>query len=148
MKRRCRPILLVALGLAGSLTGALDSARGQKAPGAASALPGLTLETLSATRDRPLFVPGRRPPAPPPAVQSAAAIPQKVLVPTLRGVIIQPAYTLVVLEDGATRESVVLRSGESFGPWRVTVKTDHTVQLASGSEKIELDLFDDSRDGG
>jgi hypothetical protein len=109
-----------------------------------SALPWLSLDTLKATRERPLFALDRRP-LPPPAVATApvkAAPPPKV-VPTLRGIIMRPPEVLVMLQDRSTNESVVIRSGEDFGPWRVTVQSDHSVQLASGSERINLDMFED-----
>jgi general secretion pathway protein N len=109
-----------------------------------SVLPWLSLDALKATRDRPLFTVDRRPlPPPVAAAPPVKAGPPPKVVPTLRGIIVRPPEVLVVLQDSSTNESVVVRSGEDFGPWRVTAQTDHSVQLASGSERINLDLFED-----
>jgi hypothetical protein len=116
--------------------------------GQASALPWLRLDDLSATRDRPLFARDRRPrpsaPPPPPAEPLALAEPepepQKPAPPALKGIIVQDASTLVLLEDQASAEQVFVRSGDSFGPWRVIAASDHRVTLAAGGEQVVLDL--------
>jgi hypothetical protein len=111
-------------------------------------LPWLKLEDLSATRDRPLFAPDRRPPAPPPvAAPPVVSAPPPEEVPdtrpnlSLRGIIRQDSGTLVVLEDNATSESIVVRSGDNYGRWRVSAETDDSVKLADGSEELRLTLF-------
>ncbi|HEX5959358.1 MAG TPA: hypothetical protein VFY92_11990, partial [Hyphomicrobiaceae bacterium] len=109
----------------------------------------LKIEELSATRDRPLFAPDRRPPRPPPprVVAPLASAPQKEKVEdtgpnfSLRGIIRQGAITLIVLEDKATSQSIVLRSGDSYGRWRVSADSDESVKLADGSQELRLQLF-------
>lgn len=111
-----------------------------------SALPWLKLEDLAATRERPLFAPGRRPPpspSPPPdplPVVEAAPEEPKPLPPSLKGIIQQGTSTLVLLEDSGTAEQVFVRSGDRFGPWQVVAESDHTVRLAAGGEQVVLDL--------
>jgi hypothetical protein len=112
------------------------------------ALPWLKLEDLSATRDRPLFAQSRRPPASPPlAVAAPVAAPQEEAAPdprpnlSLRGIIRQESATLVVLEDNAKSESIVVRSGDTYGRWRVTAISDDAVKLADGAEELRLELF-------
>jgi general secretion pathway protein N len=112
------------------------------------ALPWLKLEDLSATRDRPLFAQSRRPPPPPVAAIPTVSAPQKEEEApdarpnlSLRGIIRQDASTLVVLEDNSTSESIVVRSGDSYGRWRVTAESDDSVKLADESEELRLNLF-------
>jgi general secretion pathway protein N len=112
----------------------------------ASALPWLKLEELTATRDRPLFTPDRRPlpPArPPPAV---AAPPQRGKPRpnfALKGIIAEGSATFVLLEDVDSSESVVVRSGQKIGAWRVMVETDRSVALVGEGEEIRLQMFDE-----
>src|SRR5215470_15171533 len=69
-----------------------------------SALPGLSLESLSATRDRPLFAPDRRKPVPPPVAaavpnpEQAAPASPKPQTPQLEltGIIVSPSETIVL----------------------------------------------------
>jgi hypothetical protein len=114
-----------------------------------SALPWLKLEDLAATRERPLFREGRRPPyVPPPAPPAEPAPVAQVApepgtpIPTLKGIIRGGNATLVVLEDQMTSESVVVRSGENFGPWQVVAETDRSVRLATGDEQVVLNLYE------
>jgi hypothetical protein len=156
-RSECVSVLASLAALLASLIAATVSAQDQPpatatAPAAeerASALPWLKLEDLSATRERPLFAADRRPPRiapPPPAdpvpVAEAEIEEPKPLPPSLKGIIAQGASTLVVLEDQNTSESVVVRSGDSFGPWQVVAETDHSVRLAAGGEEVVLNLFE------
>jgi general secretion pathway protein N len=111
-------------------------------------LPWLKLEDLSATRDRPLFAPDRRPPPlPPVAAPPAVSVAQPEEVPdtrpnlSLKGIIRQDSAILIVLEDNATSESIIVRSGDSYGRWRVIAESDDSVKLADGSEELRLTLF-------
>jgi general secretion pathway protein N len=116
----------------------------------AGALPWLKLDELSATRERPLFAPDRRsaPPPPPPVAAPVVSAPEKEEAQeagqslSLRGIIQQGATTLIVLEDTASATSIVVRSGESYGRWRVSVESDDSVKLADGSQELRLRLFE------
>jgi hypothetical protein len=127
------------------ITALLATAR---APGLAgdqrpSALPWLQLKDLSATRERPLFAPTRRPP-PPPQPQVVAVAPQhppETPKMVLTGIIVKPSETIVVLRNVATSESISLRSGESVGPWQVKAQNDHSVILSDGTKQITLEMF-------
>jgi hypothetical protein len=119
------------------------------AAGLASALQWLKLEELSATRERPLFAPNRRPTPPPPVTTApvvSASEKEEVQEATprlsLTGIIRQGATILVVLEDAASSSSVVVRSGDSYGRWRVSAESDHSVKLADGSQELRLRLFE------
>jgi hypothetical protein len=145
------PIVLAALLMAAPAAGQSQppaAPAAEAGPAQQRALPWLKLEDLSATRDRPLFAQSRRKPAPPPVVVAPpVSAPQEEKAPdtrphlALRGIIRQEATTLVVLEDDATSETVVVRSGGSYGRWRVTATSDDAVKLADGSEEVQLELF-------
>ena len=108
-----------------------------------SALPMLQLESLSATRDRPLFAPARRkslPPAQAPAPSPDVAKVQKPQL-TLRGIIVSPAQTLVLLRDNSTSESVTVPAGGTIGRWQVLVDSNYGVKLKDGAEEIKLEMF-------
>jgi hypothetical protein len=142
---------LIAVGLLIAAQ-AVQAAAEEKAPaaGLAGALPGLKLEDLSATRERPLFAPDRRaaPPAPQPITAPVVSAPEKEEVQevtprlSLRGIIRQGTATLIVLEDTASSTSIVVRSGDSYGRWRVSAESDNSVKLADGSQELRLRLFE------
>lgn len=116
----------------------------------ASALPWLSLDKLSATRDRPLFAPDRRKPAPPPVVAVAPDPSQMVQRPPpppppaqyeLTGIIVSSGETIVVLLDQTTSESIAVHPGESVGPWTVQLNPNDTVTLKDGEKEIKLEMY-------
>jgi hypothetical protein len=114
--------------------------------GLTSAVPSLSLDTLSATRDRPLFAPNRRKPAPShtPATPSLSSIvsqqPQKPQL-ALMGIIVTGSETIVLLENTNTSEVATVRSGESVGPWQVVADSNYTVKLTDGKQEFTLQIF-------
>ena len=115
-----------------------------------SALPWLSLDTLSATRERPLFDPDRRKPAPPPPPVVALPSPAEAVTQAqaqqkpqleLTGIVINPTETLVLLRNALTSESVAIHPGDSVGRWRVFVDTNYTVMLKDGAEEFRLEMF-------
>jgi general secretion pathway protein N len=111
-----------------------------------SVLPGLRLEDLTATRDRPLFAANRRP-QPPATPAPVAAEPQRPPRQrpdfALKGIISEGSSTFVLLEDLDSSEPIVARAGEKVGAWRVVVETDRTVTLVGEGERIRLQMFED-----
>jgi hypothetical protein len=83
------------------------------------------VQTLTATRERPLFSPSRRPPPPPPAVASAP--PPKPAAPppaepdhpllSLLGTIVGSSGSIGVFLDPASNSVVRLRTGENHTGW-------------------------------
>jgi hypothetical protein len=108
-----------------------------------SALPWLKLDDLSATRERPLFAPARRPPPPPfqPQAANPEDHPPEAPAMVLMGIIVKESETLVLLRNPATSETTTVRSGDSFGPWRVWAQNDHSAILSNGTKQIALELF-------
>ena len=112
-----------------------------------SALPWLTLDALSATRDRPLFAADRRKPAPPPIASAHPASvtqqpqgPQKPQL-TLMGIIAAPSGTIILLRDRGTSQTLTIRSGETIGRWRVVADSDYTAKVSDGKEGFTLEMF-------
>jgi hypothetical protein len=121
--------------------GGLDSADRPAVPIARERAPtgnplwGIPLRVLSATRERPLFSPSRRPPAPPvvaapppPPRQVAAAKPAEPDHPllTIVGTIVGGSDAIGVFIDQATNEIIRLHTGQEYGGW--------TLRLVQGRE--------------
>lgn len=112
-------------------------------------LDALRLEDLSATRDRPLFTPSRRPP--PPAQVEAAPAPAPVVVEDKPIVLGPPPFDLVgsaigegmafaLLRNRATSVVVRVRSGDDAEGWRVGAIGLRTVALAREGRSETLAL--------
>lgn len=103
-----------------------------------------SLEQLSITRERPLFAPDRRPAAVAPTItETRPEVVQPRADFRLTGIIVEGSVTLVVLKDLNGDQSVVVRAGDKFGPWRVTVGSDRVVTLAGEGEDIVLRMFEE-----
>jgi hypothetical protein len=120
--------------------------RAQQLPPAAgvSALPWLRLEKLSATRERPLFTPGRRRaelstavqlPAPGVALEEK----EKEAEIELTGLIEEDNVTIIFLRTGS--QTVILRSGDKFGRWQIEAINKISVQLMDGTKRVRLEMF-------
>jgi hypothetical protein len=121
--------LLRATLIAGMLwTGVLPSLEAEPAApaqvrsvaGPVSPLAGQPLDRFSATRDRPLFSPTRRPPAPPPA---AAAPPPPPPVPppdlALLGVVMDGDNAGAIVRAGPAAKIARVHIGDQIGGWTV-----------------------------
>jgi hypothetical protein len=112
-----------------------------------SAPPGLTLDALSATRDRPLFAPDRRKPVLPSVTPdhpaSGAKEPLGAQKPqlTLVGIIAAPRGTIVLLRDRSTSQFLTLRSGETIGRWRIVATSNYSAKVSDGKEEYTLEMF-------
>jgi hypothetical protein len=118
-------------------------------PVSANPLWAIPLSALSATRNRPLFTPSRRPPAPivanapaPVAARSAAAppaVPERpnfVLVGTVAG----ESDSVAVFIDNSTRDAVRLRAGEGHSGWVLQSVDRRTATLQKGGQTETLEL--------
>jgi general secretion pathway protein N len=99
-------------------------AQRQAAPvDSANPLWGIPLSTLTATRDRPLFTPSRRPPAP--VVASAPVVVAPPPPPPalervnldLVGTIASETESIAVFTDQGTHDALRLRTGEGHDGW-------------------------------
>jgi hypothetical protein len=108
----------------------------------------IPLSALDATRNRPLFTPSRRPPAPvvasipvatqgpPPPPPAAPEHPNLVLVGTVAG----ENEGLAVFVDSATRDTVRLRIGEGHSGWILQSVERKTATLQKGQRSETLGL--------
>lgn len=113
----------------------------------------LSIEELTATRERPLFAPDRRPPAPEPVVVVepepadviiASVDPVDVEPPSARliGVMILSAdRKTAILRDETTGTVHRLRSGEELDGWTVTIEDATSITLAGFGETYRRKLF-------
>ena len=108
-----------------------------------TALPSLRLKSLSATRERPLFVPGRRktPQVPISLPTNVEGLKTQKPQLTLRGIIVTPLQTLVLLRDNSTSELVTVPANGTVGRWHVLVDSNYSVKLKDGAEEIKLEMF-------
>jgi hypothetical protein len=145
MRRPCQPLRPgAAAAFAVALLGV--AAAQESTPKASGEIPELPpIEDLSATMERPLFMPSRRPPAPPPPAPVAKAEP--VAVPTeespadLTGIVKSPDRTYAILTSRATKEVHHLRMGEKIEEWSVQEIGARYVVLRRGPGSLRLDLF-------
>ena len=107
----------------------------------------IPLRSLSATRDRPLFSPSRRPPAPavaaapvvlapPPPAPAAPERPSLTLV----GTIIGEGDKIAIFYNPATRAVVRLRLGEADDGWVVRSIGARETVLEKGKQSYTLEL--------
>jgi hypothetical protein len=118
----------------------------------------IPLESLSATRERPLFRPSRRAPMAPPVIASPPpnpapspsikpAPPQFVLLGAVVGT--APAKDLAVLLDQTTQGVVRLRTGEGHSGWilRSVKRRQATLEKDGESLLLALPAFAEHRSG-
>jgi hypothetical protein len=123
-------------------------AAGQAAPALANPLWGLPLKQLSVTRERPIFSPSRRPPAPAPTYVAPVAVkpppkPREPERPTiaLAGTIIgTDGYRVAVFRDTSTQDVVRLRMGENYHGWVVHLINPREARLVKDGEQARLEL--------
>jgi hypothetical protein len=94
-------------------------------PAGGNPLWAIPIQTLSATRERPIFLPSRRPPAP--AVAAAPYVPETKIVPppvepdkpplSLVGVVAGAEEGIAIFVNSNTRDIVRLKTGEGFEGW-------------------------------
>jgi hypothetical protein len=106
----------------------------------------LSLEALSATRDKPLFSPTRQKP---PDLTAAAATPEPEDKPVvestpqyeLAGIIAGADVVTVLLRDPKNDQLIKIRSGARVGDWEVLAMSNYSVRLQNGPRKIDLHIF-------
>jgi hypothetical protein len=106
-----------------------------------------SLDRLSATRDRPLFSPSRRPPAPPPPVEHVpeAAAPPPPPDVTLFGIVVDGEGARAIVRSGAAKIARV-QIGDDIGGWKVAQIDGRRLVLALDGRLATFTLF--NREGG
>jgi hypothetical protein len=95
-----------------------ESREGGTAP--PSPLAAQPLDRLSATRERPLFSPTRRPPVPPPPVVNAPGPPPPPPDVALFGIVMDGDEARAVVRTGPAEKIVRVRIGDDIGGWKVS----------------------------
>ena len=138
----------------------LDQPSGRAAPERAqigNPLWAIPLGSLSITRNRPLFTPSRRPPAPT-AVVVPPAVPPKVVVRpaepehtnlTLIGTVVGETEGIGVFLDRATNAFVRIKTGEGHAGWilRSIKAREVTLEKGGQSETLRLPAREDAGSG-
>jgi type II secretory pathway component PulC len=162
-----RPVIAVtALGLALVLGSALMGVRTQTQPQTrtqttpqtqaqvhppttrpASPLAAYPLDRLSATRNRPLFTPSRRPPAPAPAPMVAAAPPPQPPKLILFGIVMDSDEARAVVGVGTGEKTRRVRIGDDIGGWKVTQIEERQLVLSLDDRSATFTLFSSQHAG-
>jgi general secretion pathway protein N len=97
----------------------------------------IPIATLTATRERPIFSPSRRPPPPAPgplAQQPTRANERDRPLLALVGTVAGAADGIAIFQDETSKKIVRLRTGESHSGWTLTEVKPREVNLLHNSE--------------
>jgi hypothetical protein len=107
----------------------------------------IPLKSLSVTRERPIFLPSRRPPAPavagpPPAAPARPPPPPEPERPRLAlvGAVVGETEGIAIFLDQATRGIIRLRTGENHSGWVLRSVKSREATLEKNRESILLAL--------
>ncbi len=99
------------------------------------------LDRLSATRDRPLFSPSRRPPPPPPVAIVSPPPPLEPPNVTLFGVVMDAAEARAIVQAGPQNQIRRVRIGDDIGGWKVTQIEGRRLVLSLDSRMATFTMF-------
>jgi len=119
-------------------------AKNGAAAAAVSPLAARPLDRFSATRNRPLFSPTRRPPAPPPAAATTAAAPPPPPPPpnvVLLGVVVDGEDAHAVVRTNTDTKIRRLRVGDEIGGWKVGQIEARKLVLLLKGRTATFDMF-------
>jgi general secretion pathway protein N len=114
----------------------------------ANPLQAQSLDRLSATRDRPLFSPTRRPvPPPPPPV---ARVPEVIPPPpppnvTVVGIVLDGDGARAIVRSGMGTKFERVQIGDDIGGWKVSQIEGRRLVLSLGERLATFTLFSDER---
>ena len=123
----------------------------------ANPLSTLDLESLTATRELPLFTPSRTPPTvmeEPPEPEPEPVVEPEIVEETdpepptaeLIGIVVTEAEQVVLLMDQTSGEVQRIRPGEDFEGWTVSIIDSRTVELESDGNFQTLTMFTETGD--
>ena len=135
-------IFALVLGFASVfVTGANAQTKDQPAGILGNPLQVLSLDRLSASRDRPLFSPDRRPPAPPPPpVERAPEPPPAPPDVTLLGIVVDGERTRAIVRSGTAKIERV-QIGDDFSGWKVSQIEGRRLLLSLDDRSVTFTLF-------
>jgi hypothetical protein len=117
----------------------------QLPPPGGNPLWGIPMSALTATRERPVFSPTRRPPAPPPDPTPAVELPPPPAVPeqpllTLVGTATGETDTVAVVLDQTTKKLIRLHLGEVVSGWRLRSIDRRAMTVEKDNRRVILAL--------
>jgi hypothetical protein len=123
------------------VTGANAQSQGQPTGILFNPLQAHSLDGLSATRDRPLFSPDRRPPAPPPPpVERAPEPPPAPPDVTLLGIVVDGERARAIVRSGTAKIERV-QIGDDIGGWKVSQIGERRLLLSLDDRSAMFTLF-------
>jgi hypothetical protein len=132
-------------------TPALPARSSEGAATPSSPLATQPLDHLSATRERPLFSPTRRPPPPPPPVVSAPEPPPPPLPPpdvALFGIVMDGDEAHAVVRAGPANRIMRVRVGDDIGGWKVAQIEGRRLVLSLDDRTATFMMFASNSAGG
>jgi general secretion pathway protein N len=137
--------ILVSWCVVGEIPLALGQPPGQPTATIANPLEAQPLDRLSATRDRPLLSPTRRPtpppPPPPPEQPPVAVVPQPPNL-TLVGIVLDDEGARALIRSSATNADRV-QIGDDIGGWKVAQIEGRRLVLSLDGRFVTFTLFSD-----
>jgi hypothetical protein len=142
-----RTFTLLAIAVLWSVSGPAIPGRAQTSDQPDNPLAAQSLERLSATRDRPLFSPSRRPvPPPPPPVEQAPAVAAPLPPPnvTLFGIVVDDEGARAIVRSGSDKVDRV-QIGDHIHGWTVSQIEGRRLVLSLDGRFATFTLFSDER---
>lgn len=140
-----RPLVLCALTIALGWIFVRDGAGAADAPSLSNPVAALPLDSLTATRERPLFSPSRRPPPPlAPMLASVQSIVVKPIDPpsiVLLGIVSEGGQARAVLRTQSSSKVVRARLGDEVASWTVTRIEPRRLTLSHDDRAVSYALF-------
>jgi hypothetical protein len=154
MKHRLSDIALLVLcsaslvGIGAQIFCASANAQSEGGGTFANPLQARSLDRLSATRDRPLFSPTRRPvpPPPPPVVHAPEVVPPPPPPNvTVVGIVLDGDGARAIVRSGMGKKSERVQIGDDIGGWKVSQIEGRRLVLSLGERLATFTLFSDER---
>jgi hypothetical protein len=114
----------------------------------ANPLQAQSLDRLSATRDRPLFSPSRRPipPPPPPVAREPEVVPPPPPPSvTVVGIVLDGEGARAIVRSGMGKKVERVQIGDDVGGWKVSQIEGRRLVLSLGERLATFTLFNDER---
>jgi hypothetical protein len=109
-------------------------------PALLSPLAEYSLDRLSATRERPLFSPNRRPPPPPPVIVATRPPPAPPPNVTVLGIVMDAEEARAIVQTGGSEVRRV-RIGDDIGGWKVVQIEQRLLVLSLDNRSASFTMF-------
>lgn len=108
------------------------------------------LDEFTATRDRPLFTRGRRPPAAlhaPPVTAAPPAPPPPPPKLALFGILVQDGEASAIVRGAPSEKVIHVRVGDDIDGWKVSKIAERQIVLSQDDRSVTFTMFDGSHEG-